>query len=139
MAEKPKQVLVPETPDHPAHPLLDMSAFVANNTSVEDSWDSSDPIWIYLNTRRRLSLTAQSTNAVDNVSATLQRGQTLMEVGIIPAEADSASFAKNLHAAISPHLSDRNLDDLVAVFSAAVADRQESKQKQWGPKYNKPR
>ncbi|KWA83790.1 hypothetical protein WL29_20720 [Burkholderia ubonensis] len=74
---------------------------------------------LFLHSGVRVRLAVDQAN---DIGHGLWRDDQLAEADISAAEVDSKAFAEQVNAALGPHLSIRNLQDLVMVFGRELAN-----------------
>lgn len=101
--------------------LLALPAFVAAHPPRAPFVVIGDPAAVYLHPFERLILTLERT---PDTGYGLWRSDALGERDICCAAVDSKAFADELVQSLAPHLSIRNLKDLVAATSAELDQRE---------------
>lgn len=104
------------------HPLLDLAQFNKDHPPRdfgEVQWRERAAHELFLHSGVRVRL---SVDQVNDIGHGLWRDDQLAEADISASEVDSKAFAEQVNTALGPHLSIRNLHDLVMVFGRELAN-----------------
>jgi len=104
--------------------LLDMAAFFKAHPPREgDREGPAQEVFLYAGQRLQLRMLTSR-----DIGYGLWRDEKLAEHGVFGADHDSRQFAQTLYEALADHLSIRNLEHLVEVFTLALASEEARRQ-----------
>lgn len=104
------------------HPSLDLVQFNKDHPPRDfgnGQWRERAAHEVFLHSGVRIRLAIDQAN---DIGHGLWRDNQLADAGISAAEVDSKAFAEQVSAALGPHLSIRNLRDLLGVLGRDLAD-----------------